>query len=42
MRDGGRRVPTPVAANGLIMYVVEGSGRVTAFDVVSGDIVWLN
>ena len=42
MRDGGRWVPTPVAANGLIMYVVEGSGRVTAFDVVSGDIVWLH
>ncbi len=34
-------VPTPVVANGL-MYVSEGSGRVPAFDVVSGDVAWLN
>ncbi len=41
MRDGSRWVPTPVVANGL-MYVAEGSGRVTAFDVVSGDVVWVH
>ena len=39
MRDGSRWVPTPIVANGLL-YVSEGSGRVTAFDAVSGDIVW--
>ena len=33
--------PTPIVANGL-MYVSEGSGRVTAFDAVSGDVVWLH
>ena len=41
MRDGSRWVPTPVVANGL-MYVAEGSGRVTAFDVVSGDVAWIH
>ncbi len=35
MRDNSRWVPTPIVANGL-MYVAEGSGRVVAFDVVSG------
>ena len=39
MRDVTGWVPTPVVANGL-MYVSEGSGRVTAFDVVSGDVAW--
>ncbi|MFW6206800.1 MAG: pyrroloquinoline quinone-dependent dehydrogenase [Gemmatimonadota bacterium] len=39
MRDDSRWVPTPVVANGL-MYVAEGSGRVMAFDVVSGDVAW--
>ena len=41
MRDGSGWVPTPVVANGL-MYVAEGSGRVTAFDVVSGDVAWMH
>ena len=41
MRDGSRWVPTPIVANGL-MYVAEGSGRVTCFDVVSGDVVWVH
>ena len=39
MRDNSRWVPTPIVANGL-MYVSEGSGRVTAFDVLSGDVAW--
>ena len=37
--DGDRWVPTPVVANG-VMYVSEGSGRVTAMDAVTGDEVW--
>ena len=41
MRDNSRWVPTPVVANGL-MYVAEGSGQVTAFDVVSGDVAWVH
>ena len=41
MRDNSRWVPTPIVANGL-MYVAEGSGRVTAFDVVSGDVAWVH
>ena len=41
MRDNSRWVPTPIVANGL-MYVSEGSGRVTAFDVVSGDVEWMH
>ena len=41
MRDGSRWVPTPIVANGL-MFVAEGSGRVTAFDVVSGDVAWVH
>ena len=40
MRDNSRWVPTPIVANGL-MYVSEGSGRVTAFDVLSGDVGWV-
>ena len=41
MRDNSRWVPTPIVANGL-MYVSEGSGRVTAFDVKSGDVEWVH
>ena len=41
MRDNSRWVPTPIVANGL-MYVAEGSGRVVAFDVTSGDVVWIH
>ena len=41
MRDATGWTPTPIVANGL-MYVSEGSGRVTAFDAVSGDVVWLH
>src|SRR5688572_15390375 len=39
MRDNSRWVPTPVIANGL-MFVAEGSGRVVAFNAVTGDMVW--
>ena len=39
MRDNSRWVATPVVANGM-MYVAEGSGRVVAFDVVSGELAW--
>ena len=41
MLDNSRWVPTPIVANGL-MYVAEGSGRVVAFDVVSGDVAWIH
>jgi len=41
MRDGSRWVPTPIVANGL-MYVAEGSGRVTAFDVAAGEVAWVH
>lgn len=41
MRDNRRWLPTPVVANGL-MFVAEGSGRVVAFDAVSGDVVWIH
>ena len=41
MRDNSRWVPTPIVANGL-MYVAEGSGRVTAFDVASGEVAWIH
>jgi len=41
MRDGSRWVPTPVVANRL-MYVAEGSGRVTAFEVITGDVAWMH
>jgi alcohol dehydrogenase (cytochrome c) len=40
MRDNSRWVPTPIVANGL-MYVAEGSGRVLAFDVPTGEVVWI-
>ena len=41
MRDNRRWLATPIVANGL-MYLPEGSGRVTAFDAVSGDVVWIH
>lgn len=41
MRDNRRWLATPIVANGL-MYVPEGSGRVTAFDAVSGEVVWMH
>jgi alcohol dehydrogenase (cytochrome c) len=39
MRDNSRWVATPIVANGL-MYVSEGSGRVVAFDAITGELVW--
>ena len=39
MRDSSRWVATPIVANGL-MYVSEGSGRVVAFDALTGELVW--
>jgi alcohol dehydrogenase (cytochrome c) len=39
VRDNSRWVATPIVANGL-MYVAEGSGRVLAFDVPTGEVVW--
>jgi PQQ-dependent dehydrogenase (methanol/ethanol family) len=39
MRDNSRWVATPIVANGL-MYVSEGTGRVVAFDVETGEVVW--
>jgi alcohol dehydrogenase (cytochrome c) len=41
VQDNSRWVPTPIVANGL-MYVAEGSGRVLAFDVISGEVVWIH
>src|SRR5678815_5574534 len=41
VQDDSRWVPTPIVANG-IMYVVEGHGRVLAFDVVTGEIKWIH
>jgi alcohol dehydrogenase (cytochrome c) len=41
MRDNSRWVPTPIVANGL-MYVAEGSGRVLAFDVPTGEAAWIH
>jgi alcohol dehydrogenase (cytochrome c) len=39
MRDNSRWVATPIVANGL-MYVSEGTGRVVAFDALTGELVW--
>jgi alcohol dehydrogenase (cytochrome c) len=39
MRDNSRWAPTPIVANGL-MYVAEGSGRIVAFDVATGEVAW--
>ena len=41
VRDSSRWEPTPIVANG-IMYIAEGSGRVIAFDVQTGDVVWIH
>ena len=41
MRDNRRWLATPIVANGL-MYVPEGSGRIVAFDAVSGEVVWIH
>jgi alcohol dehydrogenase (cytochrome c) len=41
VRDNSRWNPTPIVANGL-MYVAEGSGRVLAFDVPTGEVVWIH
>jgi alcohol dehydrogenase (cytochrome c) len=41
MRDNRRWLATPIVANGL-MYVPEGSGRVVAFDAVTGEVVWIH
>ena len=40
-RDNSRWEPTPIVANG-IMYVSEASGRVIAFNVVTGDPIWIH
>jgi alcohol dehydrogenase (cytochrome c) len=39
LRDNSRWVATPIVANGL-MYVAEGSGRVVAFDALTGELAW--
>jgi alcohol dehydrogenase (cytochrome c) len=39
MRDNSRWVVTPIVANGL-MYVPEGTGRLVAFDALTGELVW--
>ena len=41
MRDNRRWLATPIVANGL-MYVPEGSGRVVAFEAVTGEVVWIH
>jgi alcohol dehydrogenase (cytochrome c) len=41
VRDNSRWTATPIVANGL-MYVAEGSGRVLAFDVPTGEVVWIH
>ncbi len=41
MRDSGRWAVTPLVANGL-MYIAEGTGRLTAFDAATGDVVWVH
>ncbi|MDF0546435.1 PQQ-binding-like beta-propeller repeat protein [Sphingobium sp. H39-3-25] len=41
MRDSGRWAATPLVVNGM-MYVAEGSGRLTAFDAATGDVVWVH
>lgn len=39
VRDNSRWVATPIVANGLL-YIAEGSGRVLAFDAVTGELAW--
>lgn len=41
VQDASRWVPTPIVANG-VMYVGEGTGRLLALDVVSGEIKWIH
>lgn len=41
MRDSGRWAATPLVVNG-IMYVPEGTGRLTAFDAATGDVIWVH
>lgn len=41
VQDNSRWVPTPIVANGL-MYVAEGTGRVLALDVASGEVRWIH
>ncbi len=38
-KDNSRWTPTPIVVNGM-MYVAQGSGRVTAFNAATGDVVW--
>lgn len=39
--DNSRWAPEPLIANG-VMYLVQGGGRVTALDAVSGDTLWVH
>jgi hypothetical protein len=41
VRDNSRWTATPIVANGL-MYIAEGSGRVIAFDVPTGEVEWIH
>jgi alcohol dehydrogenase (cytochrome c) len=41
MHDSGRWAAEPLVVNGL-MYVAEGTGRLTAFDAATGDVVWVH
>jgi alcohol dehydrogenase (cytochrome c) len=41
MRDNNRWFPTPIAVNGML-FVPEGSGRLLAFDAVTGDVIWIH
>lgn len=41
VQDNSRWVPTPIVANGM-MFVSEGTGRILALDVVSGEIKWIH
>src|SRR5689334_13218904 len=41
MRDAGRWAASPLVVNGL-MYVPEGTGRLTAFDAATGDVLWVH
>ena len=41
MRDSGRWAATPLVVNGF-MYIPEGTGRLTAFDAATGDVVWVH
>jgi alcohol dehydrogenase (cytochrome c) len=41
MHDAGRWAAEPLVVNGLL-YVAEGTGRLTAFDAETGDVVWVH